>query len=701
MSEAKVELPAASGAAAAVAPAAPKPAAPAAHTLHDIAPGDLERVFGAEGKLANAIPGWRQRPQQVEMATHIANAIRNAGVFVCEAGTGTGKTVAYLVPALLSGAKVIISTGTKTLQDQLFHRDLPMVRDALAVPVSIALLKGRANYVCHYHLEHNLQDGRLPDRDSVAHLQKIVRFAKQTRRGDRSEFPDVPEDSPAWALATSTRDNCLGTTCVDYERCFVMAARREALAADVVVVNHHLFVADVMLRDEGLNELLPACNAVILDEAHQLPDTATLFFGESVSTAQMLDLARDARVAALTAAKDDTKLPLRIAAVEKAARDLRLALPREGARRTEKELRDNVDFRLSVAGAETEMAQLAAALDIVAERDKSLESCAERAGDLLARLRGWRDTRTAGGGKAVNAADDEVDDGATDLVRWAEAYTQSLVLHASPLHIGPIFRRQLQGRPRAWIFTSATLAVGGNFKHYLAEMGLDDPETNADTACWESPFDYQNNGLFYLPKGLPDPNSREHTEAVVNVAMPAIRASHGRAFLLFTTLRAMRYAHELLAERFKSLGLELPLMVQGEGSRSELLERFRRLGNAVLVASSSFWEGVDVRGEALSLVIIDKLPFAPPDDPVLEARLEKMKAEGRNPFMEYQLPQATIALKQGAGRLIRDESDRGVLMICDPRLVTKPYGKIIVASLPPMKRTREVTEVEEFLKRRA
>ena len=673
------------------------PAAPIAHSLHDIAPGDLERAFGNDGKLAKALPGWRQRPQQVEMAMHIANAIRNAGVFVCEAGTGTGKTVAYLVPALLSGAKVIISTGTKTLQDQLFHRDLPMVRDALAVPVVIALLKGRANYVCHYHLEHNLQDGRLPDRDSVAHLQKIVRFAKQTKRGDRSEFPDVPEDSPAWALATSTRDNCLGTTCADYDRCFVMAARRQALAADVVVVNHHLFFADVMLRDEGLNELLPACNAVILDEAHQLPDTATLFFGESVSTAQMIDLARDARVAALAAAKDDTKLPLRIAAVEKAARDLRLALPREGARRTEKELRDNVDFRLSVAGAETEMAQLSAALDLVAERDKSLESCAERAGDLLARLRGWRGSQSAN--VSANASED--DDEAVDLVRWAEAYTQSLVLHASPLHIGPIFRRQLQGRPRAWIFTSATLAVGGNFKHYLAEMGLDDPETNADTACWESPFDYQNNGLFYLPKGLPDPNSREHTEAVVNVAMPAIRASHGRAFLLFTTLRAMRYAHELLVERFKSLGLDLPLMVQGEGSRSELLERFRKLGNAVLVASSSFWEGVDVRGEALSLVIIDKLPFAPPDDPVLEARLEKMKAEGRNPFMEYQLPQATIALKQGAGRLIRDEADRGVLMICDPRLVTKPYGKIIVASMPPMKRTREVTEVEEFLKRRA
>jgi ATP-dependent DNA helicase DinG len=685
------------------------------HPIHPVADADLARVLGPDGPLAKKLPGYRSRPQQLEMATRIAHAIRDAGTFVCEAGTGTGKTVAYLVPALLSGAKVIISTGTKPLQDQLFRRDLPMVRDALGIPVTAALLKGRSNYVCHYHLERNLHDGRLPDRESVVHLQQIVRFAKQSRSGDRSDFPEVPEDSPAWNLATSTRENCLGTTCSEYNKCFVMGARRDALAADVVVVNHHLFFADVMLRDEGLTELLPACNAVIFDEAHQLADVATLFFGESVSTGQMIDLARDTRAAAITAAKDLADLPLAAATLERAARDLRLALPREGARLTARDLRDQPDFRMSVAGAEGALAPLAKSLEAVAERDDSLAACARRATEMLDSLRRWRDADDGDAGVVEDdedafgeaPVDDAVDAGKPakpsitgPLVRWAEAYTQSLALHATPLEIAPIFRRQMQGRPRAWIFTSATLAVGKSFTHYLAELGLDGVDAEGqpltDTACWESPFDYANHAMLCVPDGLPDPNSREHTEAVVAAALRAIRASRGRAFLLFTTLRAMRYAHELLQEKFKAEGLDYPLMVQGEGSRSELLERFRRLGNAVLVAAASFWEGVDVKGEALSLVVIDKLPFAPPDDPVLEARLDRMKRAGGNPFMDYQLPQAAIALKQGAGRLIRDENDRGVLMICDKRIVTKPYGRRIWGSLPPMKRSRDLADVEAF-----
>ena len=641
---------------------------------HDVSDDTLARVFSADGPLARHSSSWRQRPQQLEMATRIAQAIRDSSTLVCEAGTGTGKTVAYLVPALLSGAKIIVSTGTKPLQDQLYHRDLPSVRDALGVPVTAALLKGRANYVCHHHLEHNLADGRLPDRESVVQLHKIARFAKVTHSGDRSELPDVPEDAWAWNLATSTREDCLGTTCSEYDRCFVMAARRKALAADVVIVNHHLFFADVMLRDEGLAELLPACNAVILDEAHQLPETATLFFGESISTAQLIDLTRDVKIAAATVAKDFAELSAQAAALEFATRDLRLALPKEGARMTAKQLRERVHFGGCVAAVEGALAPLAATLESVAERDESLDNCARRAVEQLERLRRWRD------------------DARDDLVRWAESFAQSLQLHATPLDIAPIFRRQLQGRPQAWIFTSATLAVSGNFSHYLEELGLEE----AGTACWESPFDYRNNALLYLPKLLPDPNSREHTESVIRAAMPAIRASGGRAFLLFTTLRAMRYAHELLQQRLRDEGLEFPLMVQGEGSRSELLDRFRRLGNAVLVASSSFWEGVDVRGEALSLVVIDKLPFAPPGDPVLEARLDRLTRAGRNAFMEYQLPQAAIALKQGAGRLIRDENDRGVLIICDPRLTTKPYGRRILASLPPMTLTREAADVTAF-----
>ncbi len=634
----------------------------------------LARVFAADGPLAHHIPSYRARPQQLEMATRIAAAIRGNGTLVCEAGTGTGKTLAYLVPALLSGARIIVSTGTKTLQDQLFHRDLPTVRDALNVPVTAALLKGRANYVCHHHLERNLNDGRLPDRDAVVQLHKIARFAKTTHSGDRSEFSDVPEDAWAWNLATSTRENCLGAQCSHYDKCFVMAARRRALNADVVVVNHHLFFADVMLRDEGLSELLPACNAVILDEAHQLPETATLFFGESLSTAQLIDLARDVRMAAATVAKDVTELGVQSGKLELATRELRLALPKEGARMTTKQLRERPAFGGCVAGVEIALAPLSALLESLAERDENLASCAKRAADLLARLRDWRDEKR------------------DDLVRWAESFAQSLQLHATPLDIAPIFQRQLQGRPQAWIFTSATLAVSGNFNHYLGELGLGE----AETACWDSPFDYEHHALLYIPRLLPDPNSREHTEAVVAAAMPAIRASGGRAFLLFTTLRAMRYAHELLQEQLKKAGLEFPLMVQGESSRSELLERFRRLGNAVLVASSSFWEGVDVRGEALSLVVIDKLPFAPPGDPVLEARLERIRNEGRNAFVEYQLPQTAIALKQGAGRLIRDETDRGVLMICDPRLTTKSYGRRIIACLPPMRITRQVEDVVAF-----
>ena len=634
----------------------------------------LARVFAADGPLAHHIPSYRARPQQLEMATRIAAAIRGNGTLVCEAGTGTGKTLAYLVPALLSGARIIVSTGTKTLQDQLYHRDLPTVRDALNVPVTAALLKGRANYVCHHHLERNLNDGRLPDRDAVVQLHKIARFAKTTHSGDRSEFSDVPEDAWAWNLATSTRENCLGAQCSHYDKCFVMAARRRALNADVVVVNHHLFFADVMLRDEGLSELLPACNAVILDEAHQLPETATLFFGESLSTAQLIDLARDVRMAAATVAKDVTELGVQSGKLELATRELRLALPKEGARMTTKQLRERPAFGGCVAGVEIALAPLSALLESLAERDENLASCAKRAADLLARLRDWRDEKR------------------DDLVRWAESFAQSLQLHATPLDIAPIFQRQLQGRPQAWIFTSATLAVSGNFNHYLGELGLGE----AETACWDSPFDYEHHALLYIPRLLPDPNSREHTEAVVAAAMPAIRASGGRAFLLFTTLRAMRYAHELLQEQLKKAGLEFPLMVQGESSRSELLERFRRLGNAVLVASSSFWEGVDVRGEALSLVVIDKLPFAPPGDPVLEARLERIRNEGRNAFVEYQLPQTAIALKQGAGRLIRDETDRGVLMICDPRLTTKSYGRRIIACLPPMRITRQVEDVVAF-----
>ncbi|WP_291849560.1 ATP-dependent DNA helicase [Accumulibacter sp.] len=639
----------------------------------------LADVFSAAGPLATGVPGYRPRQQQLELAEHIAAAMAGNRVLVAEAGTGTGKTYAYLVPALLSGGKVIVSTGTRNLQDQLFTRDIPTIRQALKSPIKVALLKGRANYLCHYHLERALNDGRFLSREDAACARRIARFALQTRSGDKSECADVPENATVWAMVTSTRDNCLGQDCPRHKECFVLAARREALAADLVVVNHHLFFADVMLRDEGTAELLPACNAVIFDEAHQLPEIASLFFGDSVSSTQLLELGRDARIEGLAAARDCLDLSPLCNRLEKAARELRLALPVEPARYSLMQLAARPGFAGGLSGVIGELQALAGLLETQAQRAEGLENCWRRATDLLAHLQAWQ--------TGANA----------DLIRWGETHTHSLQLNATPLAISGIMQRQMSGHPRAWIFTSATLAVQNDFTHYCAEMGL----LEATSARWESPFDYPRQALLYVPRNLPDPNSADYTEAVVRVACPVLKASGGRAFLLCTSLRAMRRTHELLVEWLAREGLDLPLLLQGERSKNELLERFRRLGNAILIGSQSFWEGVDVRGEALSLVVIDKLPFAPPDDPVLSARLEKLKSEGRNAFMDYQLPRAVINVKQGAGRLIRDETDRGVLMICDPRLISKAYGKRVWRSLPPMQRTRELAEVEAFFARDA
>jgi ATP-dependent DNA helicase DinG len=597
-------------------------------------------------------------------------------VLVAEAGTGTGKTFAYLVPALLAGGKVIVSTGTKTLQDQLFDRDLPAVREALASGTTAALLKGRANYVCLYRLGRAAAEARLASRDEATQLNHIVRFAKLTVTGDRADLADVPEDAPVWAHASSTRENCLGQECPDYGDCFVMRARRNALAADVVVVNHHLFFADVVLRDEGIAELLPSCNTLIFDEAHQLPETARNFFGERVSTSQLLEIARDARVELRAAggAAASPEYDQLVAHLEKAARDVRLSLGEAGARLGWSQAMRLPGFPDALEKLSRALERLAEPLAVQAERSEGLASCARRAGEvqaILARLR---------------------DDESGDEVRWVEALSHAALLHLTPLSSGELFRKQMADHPRSWIFTSATLAVGEDFNHFKRELGLDQAETQAEARRWSSPFDFARQALLYVPKGLPgDPNDPAFTEAVVQAALPVLQASAGRAFLLFTTLRALRRAHDLLRGR-----IDFPLLVQGTGSRSELLARFRALGNAVLLGSQSFWEGVDVRGEALSLVVIDKLPFAPPDDPVLSARIEGLRARGGNPFNELQLPQAVLQLKQGAGRLIRDETDRGVLMLCDPRLVSRPYGRRIIQSLPPMKFTRNLVDVEAF-----
>jgi ATP-dependent DNA helicase DinG len=641
---------------------------------------ELAAILGEDGTLARALPGFRFRPQQLAMAQAVARAIFAREALVAEAGTGTGKTFAYLVPALLYGGKVIVSTGTKTLQDQLFERDLPLVRDALAVPVTVALLKGRANYVCHHHLERTSREGRLHSRDDVRHLQKIVAFARVSERGDRGELADVPEHATIWPLVTSTRDNCLGSHCAFHRECFVMKARKEALDADVVVVNHHQFLADVTLRDEGLAELLPACNTVILDEAHQLPDTATLFYGEQVTAGQLAELARDAEAIARTELRDVPDLPDAGADLVPLIRKLRLAAGDGTGKFAQAQIGERRDFREALDALAAGVDRLAAEMERFAVRSEDVAAIARRVADAALLLARWK-----------NGLDHE-DDDAKPWIRWIDVSAQGWQLQASPLSVADVFRRQVEDTGRSWIFTSATLAVGRDFSHYTSQLGLAD----AATGCWDSPFDYPAQALLYGPRGLPAPNSDDHTHAVVDAALPVLKASGGRAFLLFTSLRALNVARERLAASLEREKLAYPMLVQGDGAKSELLLRFRELGNAVLLGSASFWEGVDVPGDALSVVVIDKLPFAPPDDPLLAARLAKLNADGGNAFIDWQVPQAAISLKQGAGRLIRTETDRGVLMICDPRLVDKPYGRRIWQSLPPMRRTRELDAVLAF-----
>ncbi|WP_373632067.1 ATP-dependent DNA helicase [Janthinobacterium sp. BJB304] len=655
------------------------PAEPqAAPGKHD---ADIERLFGAGGPLGPAVGSYKPRRSQTDMAKAIASAIDSQTTLIAEAGTGTGKTFAYLVPALMWGGKTIVSTGTKNLQDQLFLRDIPTVRAALQAPVSVALLKGRSNYVCHYHLERTLQNGRMTSRDDVGHLREISRFIKMTSSGDKAELTKVPENAMIWNLVTSTRDTCMGAECQYYQDCFVMKARKEAQQADVVVVNHHLFFADVALKDTGVAELLPSANTIIFDEAHQLPDTATLFFGNTVSTSQILELCRDVLAEGLAHARgiDWAKT---VTVVEKAARDLRLTFPQDIVRLSLPQIAPSSDFFPALDTLKDELDGMVAVLETQAERAETLEQCRVRGVELAQQLSGWKFDP-----KAKVAAGEEA-------VFWVEAFSSSLQLHKTPLSIAPIFNNQREGTPRSWIFTSATLAVKNDFKHFSEQMGL----TGEPSHTWPSPFDYGQQGLLFVPQNLPQPNSLGYTDAVIDCALPIIEAAGGRTFFLCTTLRAVKRAAERLADEFKQRGLNFPLFVQGERGRTELLDQFRAAGNGVLIGSQSFWEGVDVRGDALSLVIIDKLPFAPPDDPVLAARIEVMEKQGKNGFMHHSLPEAIINLKQGAGRLIRDEGDRGVLMICDPRLISKPYGKRIWQSLPPFKRTRDTAEVVEFFR---
>jgi ATP-dependent DNA helicase DinG len=642
---------------------------------------DLEDIFGADGPLSQALPGYRPRDSQQRMAAQVAGTLAERGRLLVEAGTGTGKTFAYLIPALLSGGKVIVSTGTRTLQDQLYARDVPLLARVLGRIARIALLKGRSNYLCRERLLRPQADLPLDGAGAVPLLARIREWSDATRSGDLAEVPELSDGHPLRARVTSTRDSCQGARCAEFSRCHVFAARRAAGEADLVVVNHHLLLADLALKEEGFGDLLPSADAVILDEAHQVPDLAAQFFGSTFGSRQVELLLQDLH-AALVATGDGPR---------------RLAAPEERVRRALQAVAERVSLRAGPAGRngwddtahdlDESLAQLAAELaDLgrkVMELDggEALQQCADRTADLCESLE-----RIASASPAEGA-------------RTLESGNRGFSLQLLPFDVGPRFRALLDARRCAWVFTSATLSVGEDFGHFSRRLGLG---AETQTLRIESPFDYARQALLYSPQGMSEPSASGYTDQVVQRAAVLVEASGGGAFLLFTSHRALERAASLLRARWpapaESPGAFL-ILVQGESPREQLLRRFRNSGNAVLLGTASFWEGVDVQGDALRLVVIDKLPFAPPDDPLTRARVEHIRAQGGNAFGEYQLPEAALALKQGVGRLIRSERDEGVVVICDPRLATRGYGRVMLASLPPMRRTRDESQVLQFLQR--
>ena len=635
----------------------------------------VDAVLGPDGLLARVVQGFAWRRQQQAMAEQVAAALDAGGTLICEAGTGTGKTYAYLVPALLCGRKVIVATGTRNLQDQLFHRDLPALRRALALPIQVALLKGRANYLCRHRLVRAVADpaGLRPEvrRDLAA----VRDWASVTRSGDVAEA-GLAEAAAIWPAVTSTADNCLGQDCPEWQRCHLVEARRRAQEADLVVINHHLLCADMALREEGFGEVLPGADAVIVDEAHQLPDVAAQFFGNAVSSRQVLDLARDLNAVQRKDAGDAPHLRQAAATLTELVPRLRASFGAGDRRGAWHEIDAQAQApRLLAELAET-LAETGDALAPLAPRSAELGHCQTRAVALAQRLAALLDD-AQGEGSGSDAG----------RVRWFELRGDGFRLHQTPLDVADAFRSYRARRSAAWVYTSATLAVGDSVAHFAAQVGAED----AATACWDSPFDYPSQALLFTPPGMPEPGASDYDSRVAAAALEVIALSRGRAFCLFTSHRALRLAAGYFQGR-----LDYPLLVQGQAPRAELIERFRTLGDAVLLGTASFWEGVDVRGEALSCVIIDRLPFASPGDPLLQGRIEALRGRGGNPFRELQLPKAVIALKQGAGRLIRDPADRGVLVLCDPRLHTRSYGRVFLHSLPPMRQTRDLATVAAF-----
>lgn len=655
------------------------------------------------GELARNIPSFATRPAQQDLAAAVADAIDRRGTLLAEAGTGTGKTFAYLVPALLSGKKTIVSTGTRALQDQLYHRDLPRVRDALGVGLKTALLKGRANYLCHYRMRQAQGEPRFTSREMAAQFQRIVAWSGRTRMGDLAELDALPEDSPLLPMVTSTAENCLGSECPFFADCFVVQARQRAQAADLVVVNHHLLLADLALKQEGFGEILPGAQAFVVDEAHQLPELAAQFFGESLSARPLVELARDALTECrqVPSALASVQEPAR--ALEHSVRALRAAMDELPVRGTRRRAAEEPPVEDAFDALEQALRQFHAAVQPYASTSPGFDACAARAVEFEGRLKRWRDDSAEAPDdhdEEAPQAQDETADGDEPASRkrrddgsvlWYELTARGFRLARTPLDVaGPLAQHRARSQA-AWVFTSATLAVGGRFEHFAIKLGLylkgEDPP---HTLLVPSPFDWETQALCYMPRNLPEPTVRHYNESMIERIRPVLEASNGRAFVLFASHRALREAAELLKDG------PWPLFVQGEAPRPVLLERFRASGNGVLLGAASFREGVDVAGDALSVVVIDKLPFAAPDDPVFEARLDAIRRNGGNPFRDEQLPQAVIALKQGAGRLIRNESDRGVLVLCDPRLTTKTYGSVFLNSLPPLPKTRRVEDVQAF-----
>lgn len=635
-------------------------------------------LLGAEGPFSSSLEGFKPRPQQQQMASRIASAIECANSLLCEAGTGTGKTLAYLVPALALERKTIVSTATKTLQDQLFFRDIPLVIETLGSGTQVALLKGRANYLCLHRLD--MQHGA---RDLFGHQQreiaKIKSWSHETASGDITTFSELADGAAIWPKVTSTVDNCLGQHCAFFDDCFVVRARREASQADLVVVNHHLLFADMALKEEGFGELLPTVEAIVLDEAHQIPDIAARFFGNSLSSFQLRDFARDALTAQGVEAGDDLQLRSALECIDVVNEELLGAFSahqRSGEWHellSDKRIHDAFDEVMNVT------AMVDQQLEIASQRGPMLETCLQRIQRMRQKMAFFeRDAPVADKPLAEEEA----------WVRWWESSKRGFVFHATPVSVAEQFSNMLRRYPASWVFTSATLSVSGDFAHFKGQLGLHD----IDSDYWESPFDYTRAGLIYLPKLTQEPREAGYIRQVVDATIPLIEASRGRVFLLFTSYRALSEASELLRER-----IHFPLLIQGERSRAQLLDEFQALGNAVLLGTATFWEGVDVRGAALSLVVIDKLPFAPPNDPLTKARIRAIERSGGSGFRDHQIPEAVIALKQGAGRLIRDDTDRGVLMLCDPRLETKSYGRIFLKALPPMPQTSSADEVTKLL----